>query len=422
MNNFLDLLNKLKPQETQTTEIPFAPAATMPDDLQALAMQEAQEQVVPVSRAPALGSNAEQPISRAPASSSSMTKTSQKISGTLPSPAAPEEAEQRLERLMRELSEERGRQVDDANSRQLKAGIAQSIVGNLGNLVAGSQAMNTGASVTAPKVAGLDIGDLVGKVDKRFAGDQEALLNQYKMLMNSKDKQEQRKYQQESLNIQREGMNLKRDLASLKAGNLKASLSPGEEAADKAFAKDYNNFTSKGFTNAQTAINNLKKISEELKVEGDGYLASGGGRTSVLPDSMRSRESIRRRNGAGNEAVATLKELFPGSISDGEREASRNAYYDDQLGNKDNAVILDGKIKQLEQSLIDQQAKAAYFSKHGTLKGMGVDNASKPSGVNGTPPAPESNGMITVSDGTETMQIPEADEAEAAQDGFKRIK
>lgn len=360
------MLKQLNPEPESDVQIPLAPQSPIPVDYNALAQEEALQQAVP-ARAPALGSNNEQAISRGPASDVSIKSTSKSMnSGSAP---VTEGAEERLERMMRELNEERNREREEAASRQMKANIFKAITDNVGNIVGGAQAMNTKASVNPVQVKGFDPGDLVAGVDKKFSGDREALLDQYKQLLNARDKSEQRKYQQDSLQVQREGNDIKRLLANQKANKLVNTLSPGEKKVDENFAKDFNNLTSKGFNNAETAIGRILEVAKELEANKDSVTA-GGGRSSILPDSLRSRDSIRWRDAAQNEANATLKELFPGSLSDDERRAAAKEFYNDQLSNEENAKILRAKASQLQRSLQDQRSKADYFGSQGTLKGM----------------------------------------------------
>lgn len=403
MKDFKSLLNALNLQDEQPAmgqvEIPFAPNNELPANYNQLAQQEElpaapiPAPVVPKA-APVESSVPAQLLknfqgvpedTRSPASTdvSSMSQTKNKVSGMIPDSdkaEGSETAEGRLERLMRELNEQRNKDAEDASSRQFKANMIKAITDNLGGVVAGSQAMNTKAAVNPVKTQGYDVGDLVGQVDKKFAGDREALMDQYKQLLNARDRSEQRKFQQEQLNLTREGLKIKQQLANQKAAKdgAKLTLTPGEEAADKNFAKDYNNLTSKGLNNASTAVDRLEKLADEIEKEGDGIFAAGGGRTSVLPDVIRSDKSIRWRDAAANEANTTLKELFPGSLSDDERRAAAREYYNDKLSNSENAKIIRSKANQLRQSFEDQRTKADYFSKSGTLKGLGPNSARNP--------------------------------------------
>ena len=147
-------------------------------------------------------------------------------------------------------------------------------------------------------------------------------------------------------------------------------LNEAQKYADKEYVKVYTTFTNNGRNNAVSAINKLKDLAKEM--EGDsGTIQSGGGRiASILPDVLRDRDSIRRRDDTRNAANTTLKELFGGQLSDAEREAAAKEYYNDDLDNADNAKILRRKIAELEGNLVTQTAKASYYEKHNTTAGF----------------------------------------------------
>lgn len=156
----------------------------------------------------------------------------------------------------------------------------------------------------------------------------------------------------------------------------KNPISDGQKAVDKDYAKDYNNFTQKGALNAKRSIEKLSELAKEL--EGDtGFLQSGGGRASGLPDALRSRDAIRRRDSAVSYANSTLKELFGGQLSDAERESAAREFYNDKLDNTENAKTLRSKIAQLQAGFEQESAKAKHFEKFGSLHGY--------SGVPGAP-------------------------------------
>ncbi len=169
------------------------------------------------------------------------------------------------------------------------------------------------------------------------------------------------------------------------AGKPGFNISDGQKAVDKDYAKDYNNFTQKGAVNASAAIDGLETLATEL--EGDvGFGEAGGGRiASVLPDAMRSRDAIRRRDSARNFANTTIKELFPGAVSDSEREAAAKSFYNDSLDNKENAKILRAKIAQFRAAHQQEAAKAKHYEQYGTLIGFKGDLRPSFAG-NKTPP------------------------------------
>lgn len=155
------------------------------------------------------------------------------------------------------------------------------------------------------------------------------------------------------------------------------ALTKGQEAADKDYGKQYHGFASKGVVNTGATLNKLEAIANELENDAkDGGLeASGGTFAAFLPDFMRSSDAVRRRDDARNAANTTLKELFPGALSDAEREAAAQEYYNDKLGAAENAKIIRGKLAQLRQTRENEIAKARHFQEKGTLKGFRMSDA-----------------------------------------------
>jgi hypothetical protein len=147
-------------------------------------------------------------------------------------------------------------------------------------------------------------------------------------------------------------------------------LTEGFKAADKDYAKDYNDFTGGGDTKAVDAINKLK--AWKLQMENDnGVFESGGGPISgSLPDAFRTQGSISQRDNIVSTANSALKATFGGQLSDGERKALANEFYNDKLSNAENLKIIEQKIMELENGLQTQRQKAGYFQQNGTLTGF----------------------------------------------------
>lgn len=157
-----------------------------------------------------------------------------------------------------------------------------------------------------------------------------------------------------------------------KAIDPSAGLSVGEKSLDKEYGKQYEKYTSKGRANAVNSIMKLKKLQQE--VEKDTGFGEAGGTRWPIPDMLRSRTAIERRDDARNFANVTLKELFGGQLSDAEREAAAREFWNDSLDNESNAKRLKGKIKELEDGLKSQDAKARYWEKNrGSLKGFKLE-------------------------------------------------
>lgn len=163
------------------------------------------------------------------------------------------------------------------------------------------------------------------------------------------------------------------------------AVTKGQVKVDEDYAKDYNKFTSKGRSNAIAAITKLEALATEMEAD-VGFGEAGGGRfADVMPDVLRSRDAIRRRDDTRNAANTTLKELFGGQLSDAEREAAAKEYYNDALDNETNAKILRRKIGELRSNVVNQTDKADYYEQHGTLTGWkGLKQEMKPQTIRKT--------------------------------------
>jgi hypothetical protein len=202
----------------------------------------------------------------------------------------------------------------------------------------------------------------------------EKLMQEYKLLQDEqtfKDSSEDRTYDRKLKEAQiKELENKSKGITS--RGSLSPitgePLSPGQKKVDEDYAKRYNDFISKDKNNTINTLNKMDALASELEKD-KGLIQSGGGRTSVLPDVLRFSDSIRRRDEARNYANASLKELFGGQLSDAEREAAANEYYNDKLSNEENAKLLRTQMKKLEDNLRTKTEQANYFKKYQTLEG-----------------------------------------------------
>ncbi len=184
-------------------------------------------------------------------------------------------------------------------------------------------------------------------------------------------------FRDKSLDINQQRLDLEKQKLAAEFGPTgKKALTEGQKAVDKDYAKDYNTFTSTGKNNAEAGLSRLEAIQKELEADtdptGTGLFESGGGRFApITPDAFKSRDAIRRRDLARNAANQTLKSLFPGAISDAEREAAAKEYYNEGLGNAENAKILASKIAQLKGNLEAEKQKAKHYEQRGgSLQGF----------------------------------------------------
>lgn len=353
-NDFEKMLDAFGQQSTQApVEIPYAPQATMPDSLAQLANEEMP--AAPVAAPPMSESN----------SSESRLKTS--ISGTIPQSDKAEgsmTAEERLEKMMRDLNDERKKQTEDAQSRKFKADIFKIIGDNIGGIVGGAQAMNTKAAVTPVKTQGYDVGDLVGQVEKKFSGDREALMDQYKQLLSARDRSEQRKFQQDSLQVQREGNAIKQQIADRKAG---ASLTPGQEALDKDFGKKYSDWTSNGRSSVDANIKKLEEVYAELDALPKDEKTDRRPVAGKLWDAFQGEEQIQRREKVRSSAQEALRATLGAQFTEKEGEAIMNRAYDPTLSPQANMARMKAVIEERKQARNEKNRQAAEFETRGTL-------------------------------------------------------
>ena len=255
----------------------------------------------------------------------------------------------------------------------------QSLIGGIGQslskISAGGIARNVGAKVT-PNEIPVFKQDVVGNVQKQYNPEVEAMLNQYKLLQGDKERENSDKLKAEEMGLKRLELGLKaRELADKKAGTGSLSLTKGQEAADKKAGEFYANYIKGGGrARAEQSLKNLKALYEEIKAD-QGFIQAGGTRHTWIPDSLRDRDSIRRRSEAVSFAMEGLKNTFGGQgITDSERKALAESFYNDQLPNKDNAKILARKIEALEKDMEADRKMAKEFQQRGTISQYNLDN------------------------------------------------
>ena len=197
-----------------------------------------------------------------------------------------------------------------------------------------------------------------------------------------------------------EANDLKRELAQNKTDEALAKTTEaktqGQLAADKDYAKDYNTFAGGGAQSANNAIQKLKDLRKQLEGESKELFGAGGGTIAgSLPDWMRDTQSIALRDNIATTANSALKSTFGGQLSDGERKALVNEFYNDKLPPKENLAIMDRKIAELQSSLDAKTAQANYFKNNkGTLGGFDP-----------TLSAPEKAVVSNPSDGSSVVEI-----------------
>lgn len=178
-----------------------------------------------------------------------------------------------------------------------------------------------------------------------------------------------------------------RDREQIRASQAKVEdkPAPGQKKVDEAYAQDYLAWTAGGKETAETNLNQLKALREDLASEGkSGALGSVGSRIQgSLPDVVNTDTAIQRRDMAQGATISGLKAALGSAFTQKEGELLRELSYNPKLPPDENLKRVDKLIKQIESGIVNQNAQQAQFESTGTLKGW-----------QGTRSAPASSGKI----------------------------
>ena len=161
--------------------------------------------------------------------------------------------------------------------------------------------------------------------------------------------------------------------------SLAANLTKGQESADKEFGKDYNEWIQGGFSKVKSnltvlndAIGKLKDPKSEL-----GNTAAPGFLRANTPFGLGDyKEGYAIEQQVGSVAVQSLKTVFGGNISDGEREAILSFAYDPQLSDDANIKKVEATMSRIKDAAQAKQEAIEHFRVHGTIKGFRGSDAN----------------------------------------------
>ncbi len=159
----------------------------------------------------------------------------------------------------------------------------------------------------------------------------------------------------------------KKDLAMAKQNE---GATAGRLAADKDFAKDYNDWTGAASAGVAKNLERLTKAKELLSKRKDDWFGTSGRVTGNLPDSMRSEESRTIRQDVQAAAQGALKATLGAQFTEKEGERIMKAAYDETLSPEANIAKIDAANKELQTAKMNKDAKSSYFEKNGTLTGF----------------------------------------------------
>ena len=164
---------------------------------------------------------------------------------------------------------------------------------------------------------------------------------------------------------------LKRELAEIAAGKdkNKVSLTKGQEAVDKNFAKEYDSFVvGGGYADVQKGLKQLKEASTKL----DNMDSASGPLIGKAPRWVRgvvASEGLDLQEGVEEVVQRNLRLVLGPQFTAEEGKSLIARAYNPQLDEKTNAKRVNRLIKSIEQAAEAKLAAADYYEEHGTLKG-----------------------------------------------------
>jgi hypothetical protein len=142
-----------------------------------------------------------------------------------------------------------------------------------------------------------------------------------------------------------------------------------EKVTEREFAKDYNEWTSRGQGVYQKNLDRLKEAKKVLEERQKDFIGTSGRVTGRLPDFLRSEESIALREDVQAAAQGALKATLGAQFTEKEGERIMAASYNEKLSPEQNLKKIDAAIKEIETNAKNLEDKGRYYEENRDLKG-----------------------------------------------------
>lgn len=153
--------------------------------------------------------------------------------------------------------------------------------------------------------------------------------------------------------------------------NKKSGTLEGQKALDRDYAKDYNDWTS---TSRNALDKNLQRLENaKAALQSDPSLT--GSIRGTLPDFIRNttnEKAISVRDEVRAAAQGALKATLGSAFTEKEGERIMNQAYNEKLSPEENIRKIDQAIAELLANKSNNDKKAIYFQKNGTLNGLDI--------------------------------------------------
>lgn len=187
----------------------------------------------------------------------------------------------------------------------------------------------------------------------------------------------------------------------------KPMLTPGQEAADKEFGKEYSDLQAGGgIQGAKKNLQGLQSVQERLKSAPEpNFLERAAG---YLPDSFRSAltpEAKAQEDAVKGAIQNTLRQTLGSQFTEKEGTAILNRAYDPRLSNAENLKRVQKEAEALKSQLEQKMRSAQHFERTGSLVGLGAagGQSSSPQAVRKQYSPSRNQTKITYSDGHEEI-------------------
>lgn len=203
---------------------------------------------------------------------------------------------------------------------------------------------------------------------------------------------------QEELDLEKKKLELS---ALQKIEENKAKLTPGQEALDKEFAKNYAEYKAQGgYADVQKSLDQLRSARDDLTAaQDDPEGGVSGSRIGITPDFILAAvnpKAVDTREKIQEVAQRNLRLVLGAQFTEKEGERLINRVYNPKLEESANAERLDRLFKQIDLAAQVREDASNYFEQNGTLKGWQgkmptISDFEPPEDKN---PTKESDGVI----------------------------
>jgi hypothetical protein len=207
----------------------------------------------------------------------------------------------------------------------------------------------------------------------------------YKKPMNEAEKSKlmsglQNEITKRKADLSKENISMLRDLIHARqktsTGLSAKDLLPGQESADRAFGKEYQDWNAQGgYAGVEKQLNLLEDAKNKLSKDSN----LSGGYSTLLPDSLRKRitpESMVVEQQTKEAAQSALRQTLGPQFTEKEGRDVMERAYDPALPVAENIRKIDAAIQNLRSRAIQKDRASKYFERYGTLKGF--DASTRP--------------------------------------------